>query len=90
MKIVALLAALLILGGCSSIFPEKIVYVNKVVREPCIDPAKVPKKPVYRYGKGVKPAERERGLMLIKDFEAAEQYGNDWEGAATGCIMFVP
>lgn len=86
MKAIAILALAFALAGCHHTKPDIEVQTIKVkVKEPCID--KVPTEPDYRFGKGEKPGGREMGRILAEDFEAAEQYGNEWEAAAAGCII---
>lgn len=81
---VLLLAAAL--AGCAT-KPQaarEVVEVKVKVKEPCID--KAPKRPQYQTGKGAYPGEAAAASMLASDFEKAEQYGAQWEAAATGCI----
>lgn len=89
MKNAAVIIAAALLAGCSTTAPTaetKIVEVKTVVREPCIEQDKVPAKPVYAVGRGPAPDEKAQAAILIRDFEAAERYGNAWEAAAAGCI----
>ncbi len=86
MKLIAAFIAALALAACGHQPPKpQVTTVGVKVKEACIE--KAPAKPVYRYGKGEEPtSDKEKAVMLIEDFEAAEQYGNAWEAAATGCI----
>lgn len=90
MKKIALISAAALLAGCMATTrqPEpQVVEVFKVVRAPCVE--KAPDKPVYLYGKGPMPDEKTRGAIMIKDLEAAQQYGTEWEAAAAGCVKPV-
>lgn len=83
----ALIAALALLAGCSSTAVKpttETVFVDRPVREPCIEAA--PVKPVYHAGEDQGLSGKEKARVLILDFEAAEQYGAEWEAAAAGCI----
>jgi len=83
-----LVMALIALAGCTTApAPEqKIITVEKPVATPCIK--RVPERPVYGYGKGEKPeSDGQQALLLIQDFERAEQYGVAWEAAAAACII---
>lgn len=86
MKKIACVAFAALLAGCQTSPPAEIktVIVEKLVPVPCIE--KAPDRPVYKTGKGPEPSDIEKGAILIGDFEAAEQYGTDWEAAAAGCI----
>lgn len=90
MKKIACVAFATLLAGCQTAPPTSIntVEVEKLVRVPCID--KAPVRPIYKTGKGAEPSDIEKGVILIGDFEAAEQYGIDWEAAAAGCIKPRP
>lgn len=85
---VALIAAAL--SGCASAPTEtqKVVEVDKPVAVSCL--GTIPARPTYMYGKGVEPSDIEKGGILIKDFEAAEKYGTDWEAATAGCLTLPP
>lgn len=87
MRNVACAALAALLAGCQTTPPPSIetVEVEKLVRVPCIE--KAPERPIYLTGKGPEPTDIEKGTILIKDFEAAEQYGFAWEAAAAGCIV---
>jgi hypothetical protein len=89
MKVIAALLIALALGACAS-KPAKpqvtTVYVK--VKEPCIKSR--PVKPVYQFGKGPMPSDKEAAAILTEDFEAAERYGNSWEAAAAGCVIDAP
>ncbi len=86
MKLVALVIALA-LAGCATeprVQIKEIVNTVEVpVKVPCV--AKRPKRPVYSFGKGEKPSEKDMAAILAEDFEKADQYGRDWEAAAAGC-----
>lgn len=82
--------ALLLLSACASTKPEiqirEVVNTVKVpVKVPCID--KAPARPVYQFGKGEPPSDKEMAAILAEDFEKAEQYGLAWEVAAAGCSV---
>lgn len=91
MRKIAVLAVAALLTGCGATAPAvktDVVQVDKIVREPCIE--KAPEKPVYRVGRDAALDARGKAEALIRDFEAAEQYGTDWEAAAAGCIKPQP
>lgn len=90
MKKIACVALAALLAGCQTTPSPSvsIVEVENLVRVPCID--KAPVRPTYKTGKGDEPSDIEKGAILIGDFEAAEQYGIDWEAAAAGCIKPQP
>ena len=83
MRVIAILAVLALLPGC---IKTRIVKVE--VSVPCLK-AK-PAKPVYAFGRGDAPASSEAVKILARDFEAADRYGTEWEGAAAGCILLTP
>lgn len=84
MKIIAI-SILLMLAACASTpTTPKVTTIYVPVKEPCI--SKAPDRPAYRYGKGNYPGDKAAAALLAADFEAAEQYGNAWELAATGCV----
>lgn len=89
MKTIACVMLAALLAGCASAPPEppKVVEVDKPVAVSCL--GVIPIRPLYVYGKGAEPSDIEKGAILIKDFEAAEQYGNAWEAAAAGCLTLV-
>lgn len=82
--------AAVVVAGCSSaavehVKPLETITVKTVVAEPCVNEA--PTQPDYLWGKGERPKEDKAALLvLIKDYEAAKQYGGEWEAAATGCV----
>lgn len=71
----------LLLAGCAT--EPKIIKVP--VATPCL--SDTPKRPEYRYGKGPMPSPAEAAKRLATDFEAADQYGREWEAAAAGCVL---
>ena len=85
-----LLALAMLLAGCPATVPVKteVVTVEVPVKVPCID--RVPDAPVYRFGVGPAPTEKEMAALLAADFEASEKYGRAWEAAAAGCIKQQP
>lgn len=89
MKRIASILALALLVGCQATQPVQPAptLVDRPIRLPCIE--KRPERPVYRYGKGPEPDDKEKGAILIEDFERAEQYGIAWEAAAAACIKPV-
>ena len=90
MKIIACSLFAVVLAGCASAPPEppKVIEVDKPVAVSCL--GAIPVRPLYVYGKGTEPSDIEKGAILIKDFEAAEQYGIAWEAAAAGCLTLAP
>ena len=91
MRICVAVLAAIFMAGCASTpdEPPKATMVFTKVKEPCI--SKTPKKPVYRFGKGVRPkSDAAMAQVLAEDFEAAEQYGTEWEAAAAGCVITPP
>lgn len=81
-----LIAAGLALAGCTT--PKvhtKVVEVKVPVQVPCI--AAAPERPVYLFGKGRAPSEKEAAVLITADLEAAKQYGVAWEAAAAGCVL---
>lgn len=87
MKLLIALAAAAMLAGCATEpkiqIKEVVNTVQVPVKVPCIQ--KRPERPVYRFGVGEKPSEKEMAAILAEDFEKADQYGRDWEAAAAGC-----
>lgn len=86
-RVCATALAVLLLGGCASTpdEPQKVTMVFTKVKEPCI--TKAPTRPTYKFGKGARPkSDTAMAQILAEDFEAAEQYGTDWEAAAAGCV----
>lgn len=91
MRNIAVLAVAALLAGCGATTPTiktEVIQVDKIVRAPCID--KAPEKPVYRVGRDAALDGKGKAEALIRDFEAAEQYGTAWEAAASGCIKPTP
>lgn len=85
----AVVACALALAGCASgPVEQKVVTVQVKVQEPCID--KVPRRPAYQTGKGEYPGDAAAAQALASDFERAEQYGIQWEAAASGCLVIKP
>lgn len=83
---VLLIAAGLALAGCTTQqVHTKVVEVKVPVQVPCISAA--PSRPVYRFGKGRAPGEKEAAVLITADLEAAKQYGVAWEAAAAGCVL---
>lgn len=80
-------ASFVALAGCAGRMEpvERVVVVEKKVKERCID--KAPIRPIYRFGKGDWSDGKEAASLLADDFEKAEQYGHDWEAAAAGCLV---
>lgn len=87
MRVLLIFAMAIILAGCMTTQP-KPQSVEVQVRVPCIKNA--PTKPVYLTGKGEYPGGKAAAQILAKDFENAEQYGNEWEAAAAGCLIVPP
>ena len=84
-KWLALVVVSMLAGCAAQPAPiEKVITVEKRVKEPCID--KAPVRPVYQYGKGEWQGGKSAAMQLADDFEKAEQYGIAWEAAAAGCI----
>lgn len=81
------IALILMLVSCGSVQPRRVkvetVEVKVPVKVPCID--KAPERPTYQYGVGVWPGTQTAIAQLIADLEAAKNYGQQWEAAATGC-----
>lgn len=74
-----------LLAGCAhDPVPPVTTTVYVKVTEPCIK--QEPVKPEYRTGKGPWPGDKAAAAILADDFEKAEQYGVQWEAAATGCV----
>ncbi len=89
MKYLAIALIAFLIAGCAHKQPKPVVTTVYVkIKEPCIK--KAPVKPVYMFGKGDAPGDKEKAEILTRDFEAAEQYGNEWEAAATGCAGPAP
>jgi hypothetical protein len=86
MRIIIALMALFMVAACAQKPAKPVVTTVYVkVKEPCI--SKAPTKPAYKFGKGEPPGDKDMAIILTDDFEAAEQYGNEWEAASTGCVI---
>ena len=88
MKLVAACLALLLAGCSGQQVQTQVVEVKVPVPVACIKA--VPERPVYRFGIGPKPGEKEAAVLIVQDFEAARQYGVAWEAAAAACVMSAP
>ena len=76
--------AAFLLAGCG-LLEAKVEYrtVEVPVAVPCID--KPPQRPSYAFGRGEWTNDKDAAAALIADFEAARQYGIEWEAKAAGC-----
>jgi hypothetical protein len=84
--IIAVLTLVMLAGCAHKPLPPVVTTVYVKVKEPCIKKERVPVKPTYKFGKGDEPDDKQKAVLLTEDFESAEQYGSEWEAAATGCI----
>lgn len=85
----AILIALAILAGCTTNEPRKpaeVITAKVVVAAPCIEPDKVPVRPILRTGSGPYPGGVIASQELIRDKEALDMYATAWEVAAAGCL----
>lgn len=78
-----------LLTGCATGQEERpkveVITTKVMVAEPCIEQA--PVRPAYHWGVGPRPANDKAAVaILLGDYEAARQYGIDWEAAAAGCV----
>lgn len=89
MKDLLIIALAIMLAGCVTPQPKPQPQIVEVqVRVPCVK--KAPVKPAYLTGKGDYPGGKAAAQILARDFESAEQYGNEWAAAAAGCLIVPP
>lgn len=73
---------LLLLAGCAA---PPAVEVKVPVHVPCIDAAKVPVRPVNKFGQGEYPGDAEAVKLALLDALAWESYALEVEVQLAGC-----
>jgi hypothetical protein len=79
MRYLLIAIVLLALPACD----PRIVRVEVPVTVPCLGPA--PAVPVYKFGAGEFPGEKEASKAVLSDLNAAKQYGTDLKTQMAGC-----